>query len=373
MEITILQEKLKEGLNLLGKIAPRSSSLPALNNISAKTEKNFLVLSATDLEMAVHWWALAKIEEPGEIILPGQTTASLVGSLPNKPIKIKSKDLSLEIGCEGHRSFLKTFNPEEFPIIPEISKGDFIEIKTRPFLSGLNGVVGVCASSSSKPEISGVYFAFQPGEIKMAATDSFRLAEKILPLKEKKDSVYSFILPQRSAREIINLFAESGEAMKICFSPNQILFESMMAETSHPQLQFISRLVEGEFPDYQEILPKQFETQAVVSQKEILALVKTAGIFCGRNNEIKLKVDAVKNQVEISGQNQDIGEYQSQIPAKIKGKGLEVVFNHRFLMEGLSGAKEEVSFEFTGEEGPSLIKPAGEEGYLYVLMPIKKD
>ena len=207
----------------------------------------------------------------------------------------------------------------------------------------------------------------------MAATDSFRLAEKTLPLKEKKDSVYSFILPQRSAREIINLFAESGEAMKICFSPNQILFESMMAETSHPQLQFISRLVEGEFPDYQEILPKQFETQAVVSQKEILALVKTAGIFCGRNNEIKLKVDAVKNQVEISGQNQDIGEYQSQIPAKIKGKGLEVVFNHRFLMEGLLGAKEEVSFEFTGEEGPSLIKPAGEEGYLYVLMPIKKD
>jgi DNA polymerase-3 subunit beta len=378
MKLIILQEKLKEGLSFVGRICSKSTTLPILNNILFKTEKSFLILSATDLEVGIKWRALTKVEEDGEAVLPSQTTSSLVSLFPNKAIQINSKNLQVSFECNNYQSTFKSLNPDEFPIIPLNIEGEYLKLPSRSFCQGLNQIVNLTSPSTAKPEISGVYLLFQDNLIKMAATDSFRLGEKTLFLEKKEGSVksQSLILPQKAARELINIFGENNGDLKIYFSPNQIVFESQMEEANVPQIQFISRLIEGEFPNYQEIIPKKSDTQVFLSGKELLNQVKSASVFSGRTNEIKIEINSKKGTVEVSSQSPDVGEYRSQIPAKIKGIDVQISFNYRFLIDGLlninSEKEKEVVLELTGQEGPAALKPSGDQSYLYILMPIKK-
>lgn len=338
-----------------------------------------MTLSATDLEIGVKWRILTKIEEEGEAVLSSQTTSSLVGFFPNKPIQINSKNLQVSFGCDNRQSTFKSLNPDEFPIIPLNTEGEYLRFSSYNFCQGLSQIVGLSSPSAAKPEISGVYFLFQDNLIKMVATDSFRLGEKTIYLEKKEGTVkgQSLILPQKAARELINIFGELGGDLKIYFSPNQIVFESQIEEASAPQVQFVSRLVEGEFPNYQEIIPKKSETQVSLSAKELLNQVKSASVFSGKTNEIKIEINSKKGTVEISSQSPDVGEYNSQISAKIKGSDVHASFNHRFLIDGLLNInpekEKEVSLELTGQEGPAVLRPVGDQSYLYILMPIKKD
>lgn len=380
MKLTILQEKLKEGLTIVERVTGKSLSLPILNNILVKAQKNFLNLATTDLEMGINWWALTKIEREGSIVLPSRAFSSLVNSSPNKPINISAKDLLVNIEGENYKSTLKGLNPGDFPIIPSISENEGLTIPAKAFCQSLNQVVDIAAPTSGKPEISGVYFVFQKDSMKMVATDSFRLGEKIVFLGPSKELTreYTLILPQRAAREVINIFGEKEGDIKIYFSPNHVLFESSMAEVKHPQIQFISRLIEGEFPNYQEIIPKKYEAQVIFLKKDFLNQIKAASVFSGKTNEIKIKVEPSKKAVEIFSQNPELGEYRSQVSAKIKGKSLEASFNYRFLADGflkMLSAQEksqEVIFELTDGEGPGVLKPAGDSSYTYILMPIKR-
>lgn len=378
MRLTILQEKLKEGLALVGRICSKSTTLPILSNILFKVEKNFLILSATDLEVGIKWRSLIKMEEEGEAVIPNQTTFSLVSLSPNKAIKINSKNLQVFFECDNYQSTLKSLSPEEFPIIPLNTEGEYLKIPSQFFCQALSQIVNLTSTSTAKPEISGVYFIFQENLIKIVATDSFRLGEKTIYLEKKEGTVkkQSLILPQKAARELINIFGEKTGDLKIYFSSNQIVFEFQMEETNVPQIQFTSRLIEGEFPNYQDIIPKKSETQVSIPGKEFLNQVKSASVFSGKTNEIKLEINSKKGTVGISSQSPDVGEYNSQIPAKIKGSDTKVAFNYRFLIDGLLNInidkEKEVVLELTGEEGPAVLKSLGDQSYLYILMPIKK-
>jgi DNA polymerase-3 subunit beta len=190
------------------------------------------------------------------------------------------------------------------------------------------------------------------------------------PSKLQKD--YSLIIPQKGAKEIINIFGEKGGELKIYFSSNQIMFELPMAETQHPQTQLISRLIEGDYPNYKEIIPKKHTTQLQLQKNEFLNQIKSASLFSGKINEVKIKADPKKNEIEIFSQNPEIGEYQSSVPGKTKGESVEISFNHRFLLDGLANIKSsEVVFELNGNSGPGVLKPVGDQSYLYVVMPIK--
>jgi DNA polymerase-3 subunit beta len=206
----------------------------------------------------------------------------------------------------------------------------------------------------------------------MVATDSFRLAEKTIALENKTQKESSFILPQKPAREIINIFGEKERKLKIYFSPSQTLFEFPMEETSHPQIQIISRLIEGEYPNYQEIIPQKFKTHITLKKDEFLNQIKTTSLFSGKINEIKFSIDPKRKEIEVSAQNPDIGESKSALRAKIEGAPMEISFNHKFLIEGLLNIKSsEVIFDLSKEEGPCMLKPVGDKSYIYVVMPIK--
>lgn len=377
MKLLILQEKLKEGLRVVGRAATKSISLPILNNIFLGTEKNFLNLSTTDLEIGIKWWSLAKIEKEGKITVPSQAFSNFINLLPNKKTEIETKGLILNIQCENYETQLNGFSADDFPIIPQVSEGEIISVDGQEFCQGLNQVANIASPSTTRPEISGIYLVFNKDEIKMVATDSFRLGEKTFLIKKTNNlkQEYSLILPQKAVKEVINIFGEEKEELRIHLTPNQILFEKLMSEvTSHPQIHLVSRLIEGEYPNYKEIIPEESKTQAIFDKEEFLNQIKTASIFSGKINEVKIKVSPKEKRVEIQSKSPDLGEYNSFFPAKIKGDEISVSFNHKFLTEGLQNIKSsQISLELDGEDGPGVLRPVGDKSYLYIVMPIKAD
>jgi DNA polymerase-3 subunit beta len=376
MKVEVLKENLKSGLNVVEKIVGKNLSLPILDNVLISSEDSFLSLSSTDLETAIKIWMLTKIVKKGKVVVPAKLLSGFVSLLPNEKITIEEKKQGLYLECKTFKNQIQGFNPEEFPLIPEFKNTEFLELDNKKLCQGLAQIVDIASPSQSRPEISGILFVFSKDSVKIVATDSFRLAEKTIVLENnpkntsKKET--SFILPQKPAKEIINTLGEKEGKVKIYFSPNQTMFEFPMKETSHPEVQIISRLIDGEYPNYGEIIPKKFKTRVTIKRDEFLNQVKAASLFSGKINEVKVKINPQGKEIQIHAQDPDIGESQSSISAKIEGEEIEASFNHKFLIDGLLNIKSsEVVFDLSDKEGPCILKPVGDASYIYVVMPIK--
>lgn len=388
MKLIILQNKLKQGLTIVERIAGKNFSLPILSNVLLRAEKNFLTLETTDLEIGIKYWALAQVEKPGLITVPVSVFSNLVRLLPEKPLNLTADGQTLHLETNNHKTDIKGVSADEFPIIPQEKNATIFSLPASSLCQALEQIADIAISSPARPEIAGILFLIQDRILKLVATDSFRLAEKTLTLPRGSGGgePSSFILPQKTSREIINIFGSKDSnvrgtppsdqnEIKIYLGPNQVLFESMMAETDHPQVNLVSRLIEGEYPNYQEIIPGKHETQLVLDRSEFLRQIKLASLFCGKISEIKLKINRKKEALEIFSQNTDFGQFNSTLPCQITGKEKELSFNYRFLHDGLSKIKSsEVIIELSernGEAGPGVLKPVGDSSYIYVLMPMQ--
>ena len=372
MKIEVLKENFKNGLSVVEKIVGKNLSLPILDNVLIDTEDNFLSLSSTDLETAIKLWILTRIIKKGKAVVPVKLLSSFISSLPDEKISIEGSGQNIEVECKNFKTQIQGYNPEEFPILPEFKDLDYLEVDNKKFCQGLSQIVDISSPSQTRPEISGVYFLFSKNLIKMVATDSFRLAEKSISMEKSVKKDYSFILPQKPAREIMNILEEKEGVLRIYFSPNQTLFEFPMKGSSHPEVQITSRLIEGEYPNYQDIIPKKFKTRVILKRDEFLSQVKTASLFSGKINEIKFTVNTTNKEIEIFAKDPDIGENKSTLSAKIEGEPIVVSFNYKFLTDGLLKIKSsEIAFDLSKEEGPCVLRPIGDTSYLYVVMPIK--
>ena len=373
MKIEILKNNLKKGLEVVEKIAKKNLTLPALSNVLLSCEGNFLRLDTTNLETSISWWVLAKIEEEGKIAIPATFFSSLVSLLKEEKIQLKSQDKNLLLETENQTTQIQGMDSEEFPIIPKIEKEEIVKISNKKLLETLSQIIEIPSISQIRPEISGIYFSFKKDLLKVVGTDSFRLAEKTIALKGEIKKEVSFILPQDAVRELINILSQEDDGHTIIyFSPNQILFENIDEETSHSRVQVLSRLIEGEYPKYQEIIPKKYKTQIIAKKDDFQNQLKQAGLFGGKISEVKLVVDPKNDQLKIYSESPEVGKNESYLPIKIKGDPIEISFNYRFLISGLQNIKSsEVIFELNGEDGPGVLKPVGDESYIYVSMPIK--
>ncbi len=374
MKTTILKESLKKGLNIVEKITSKNLNLPILNNVLLKTEGSFLKLSTTDLEIGINFWLLAKTEKQGEILIPAKFFNSFIELLNIKQIilEIKNKENILNIKYENQLSQIKGDKREDFPIIPVIEKKEFIEIDGLIFYKALSSVIEVVNFSQNHPELSGIFISFQKDLINIVGTDGSRLSEKKIYIKNKLKKEYSIIIPLKTIQELIYILNIKKDKLKIYFSQNQILFEFLMEETNHPSIQIISRLISGEYPNYQEVIPKKYKTQIILPKDEFLNQIKTASLFTGETNDIKIKVDPKTQEIEIFSQNTLFGENRSTIKGEIKGEKIEILFNWRFIINGLINIEgPEIIFELNGTDGPGVLKSLKDQSYLYILMPIK--
>jgi len=371
MEFEILRDNLKNGLNIVERATGKNLTLPILNNVLIETKESFINLTCTDLEIAIISKNLAKIKKEGKIVVPTKLLLNLVSLLPNRKITLSLDNKNLFIECENFKSQIRTYNPEDFPIIPKIKTSEFIEIENKTFCEGVSQVVEVTSPSQIKPELSGVYFLFSDNLLKMVGTDSFRLAEKKIELEKRISKEFSFILPSKTVRELINILRDKNGKIKIFSSPNLVLFDFESKEISS-FVQVTSKIIEGEYPNYQEIIPQKYKTKIILKREDFLNHIKTASLFSGRINEIKLSVQPPKNKVSLFAKTPETGESQSSLFGKVEGEKLETSFNYKFLVDGLLNIKSsEVTFELSDEEEPGVLKPVGDLSYVYVLMPIK--
>lgn len=377
MKVIVLQEKLKKGLANIERVTGKESTLPILNNILIKAEKNFLDIIATNLETGALWRILSKTEKDGSVVLPAQTFYNFIATLPNKSIEIESNNSLITISSEKSKSVIKGSNPEEFPILPININGESIFMRANVFCEALNQVVNFTSTSSIKPEISGVYLVFKKDSLKVVATDSFRLGEKTINFTKQQNlsKDYSLILPQRAVKEIVSIFSEMPDDIKLYFLPNQITIESTTEEMDRTKIQYVSRLIDGEFPNYEEIIPKEYKTKISFLRKEFLNQIKSASLFSGKLNEVNLKIETQNNEIKVYSQSAELGEYQSEMKLqKITGDDLTISFNYKFLSDGLSAIKEDdCVFEFSSEDGAGVLRPTNDPNFLYILMPIKKN
>ncbi len=379
MQVICLQENLKQALNIAERIIGQNLTLPILNNLLLSVENNKLKVSSTNLEIGINCWVTGKIQEKGSITVPARLINDFVNNLPNKKIEMKVKDKRLELKCEKFKAVLNGLSADDFPIIPKLKDSPLLKIKGNILRNGFSQVVEMASLSESRPEISGVYVKFEKNLIKLAATDSFRLAEKNLEInnnnsRSKELKGQAVIIPQRTIQEIIRILgekdsprqsADEAQEIEIVLSGNQILFDLGYA-------QVISRLIEGQYPDYQQIIPDSLQTQAVVSREELIKNIKVASLFSGKINDIQVLVNPKKSSLEILSKDVDIGENKSKVEAKIEGKQIEVVFNHRYVLDGLNNIfSDKITLGFNDSAKPVVIRPVGDMTYTYVVMPIK--
>lgn len=369
MKILCLQENLKNALSTAERIIGKNLTLPILNNILLKAEKGRLQISSTNLEIGINYWIQCKIEKEGEITVLAKTLSSFVSNLPNKKIEIEGKDQILSIKCEGYKAKIKSHTADEFPIIPKIQSQKEALVDCFDLKEGLQQVAAMTAVSEARPEISGVLFNFSKKSLKLAATDSFRLAEKNIFIESSFEE--KIILPQKTALELTRVLADKEslskkeEKIKIIIGPGQAMFDA-------GHIQVVSRLIDGQYPDYQQIIPASFQTKITTSKDELVKAIRIASLFSGKINEAKIVIFPGKNIMEISSQSADIGENKTQINAEAEGKSQEISFNWRYLLDGLNNiGSKNIFLGMNSDAGPTAIKPVGDENYLYVVMPIK--
>ena len=371
MKLKILKQNLKQGLDKIKKVASKSSSLPVLDSVLLTTEKNHLELAATDLELGIKFKVLADIKDQGKVAIPAKAFSNLVNSLPEEEIELKQKKQDLKIKCGNYSSQLKGLDPKEFPIIPELDD-KFAELKSSVLMEGLSQVEEIASPSKVRPEISGVYVSFGRKELKMVATDSFRLGEKTVSLSDVTlDSSKNVIIPSKTARELMNIFKDQQRELKIFISENQIMFKTESPEKTEPDFQITSKLIEGEYPDYEKIIPDDRQTKLELSREKFLNQIKAASLFGGKVNEVECKAIPDKG-LEISSEDPNLGKNKSVVSADVEGEESGASFNWRFVRDGLSNINtDRVILEMNGEEGAATLKPKGDDSYLYVVMPIK--
>ena len=379
MKLITIKENFKKGLAIIERVTGKNLTLPILGNTLIKAKENFLTLISTDLEMGVEYQTLAKIEKDGQITISAKLLLNLINFLPDEKIYLESKNNTLFVSGKNFKSQIKGLSAGDFPIIPRIkNKKSFVEINSIPFLKGILKVLNFCSLGQTHPELAGVYFNFQKEKLELVSTDSFRLAKKDMYYQNKINKNYSFILPQKTVREVANIISEESSNLKknlrtkIYFEPNQIFFEFLSEEFSFPQFCLISRLIEGEYPNYQEIIPKSYQTQITLNKNDFLNQIKSASLFSGKTNKIEIKIDPNQNSITFFTQNPDTGEFKSSLAGEVKGEKTEISFNFKFLIDGLLNFETpKVIFELNGEGGPALLKSAEDQDYIYILMPIK--
>lgn len=370
MKLVCLQENLRSALILAERIIGKNITLPILNNILLKTEKGFLKISSTNLELGLNIWVPAKVEKEGEVTVRAKLFVDYINNLPNSKVNIEAKDNKINIKCDSFKALFLGIETKEFPIIPAIKeRSKFLEIKSSVLKEAVEQVINTVSFSDNRIDLTGVFFNVKKSIIKVVATDTVRLAEKTIKeiinnkLADEKTET-KFILPHRSAQELLRNI-ENKEKVRIYLNEGQVFFET--EDTT-----MVSRLIEGEYVDYEQIIPKSFKVKLHLNKKDFLDAIKITSLFSSKINDIKLKTDKKSGKIEISAKDFELGETKSDIEGRIEGEDVEIAFNHRYLTDGLNNLKdEEIIFELNDETHPGFLKAKKYEDYFYIIMPLK--
>ena len=367
MNLIILRTNLLDGLSSVERAVGENTNLPILKNILIKTRDNKIEFISTNLELAVEASVSGKIIEKGEVTVPFSIFNSTIKNLNTERIILEEKGKKLTVKTDNYEAIMQIHNPKEFPIIPSISNENHsIKINTKDLKEAIGSVIIAAQYSDIRPEISGVFMNFSDGALTFAATDGFRLSERKLNQKQTKTDIedFSVIIPLKTATEVMRMF-NKDEEVEIFIDPNQIMFRAQTEKV-------ISRLIDGTFPDYQSVIPKQIQNEVSAERNELVNALKLASGFSGRANDVTIKIGDGNKFLEIYSSDNALGENCYKVPVKTKGEKFSLVFNWRYVLDGLKIYKSpEITIGVNSSDKPVVIKSSNEPGLTYVAMPIK--
>lgn len=376
MKISCTQENLNQGLMVVGHIASKNTNLPILSNILIKVNNKLLTLSATNLEIGATIQIRGKVEKEGEYSVDAKLLSDYVSFLPKERVDLELEDDNLKITCEKQKTKIKGQTSAEFPLIPKIEKKNPYIISVKDFKQTISEVIFAVANSEARPEISGVFMNLNENNLILAATDSYRLAEKKIKLNNNKNNnERKIIIPVKTLQEISRILSilkddvslEEVENMEIYISENQIMF-------SYNNVDLISRLIEGQYPDYTQIIPSTYKTKALIEIKDLIKGVKTSSLFTKSGiNDVKIELNPTDKEMIITSSSAQTGENISKIEAIIEGEINNIVLNYRYLLDGLQNiSSNKVILEINDGNNPCVIKSESTKDYIYIIMPIKQ-
>lgn len=369
---------------MVSHVAGKNISLPILNNVLMKIENKELKLIATNLEIAISCRVRAKIEEEGEFTVPSKLLTDYISvSSPGRiDVELRGSELFIQTGSD--RTSIKGNSASDFPLVPQLEKKRVYGLGANDFKQLLSQVLFAVSKNEARPELGGVLFDFnserKKGYLVAASTDSYRLAEKEAKLIENSSGInYSgeagqLIVPARALQEVLRIISSFHEELEeempveIVVSENQILF-------SYGSVELITRLVEGQYPDYRQIIPSNFKTSVSFKVSEWIKRIKAASLFSNVGiNGIALDFKAGPEQKTIiSSTNGQLGDYVGEELCQIEGDDNKILLNYRYLLDGLMNlGAEEAVLKLISIDSPCLLMPKEQEGYLYIIMPIKQ-
>jgi DNA polymerase-3 subunit beta len=364
MKFETSTEQLYTSAMVAGRFSERRANLPVLSSILIVAESGRLILRATNLECGVEIVVPAKVLEDGVMAIPGSVLTGFLNNARGKTVTVSSEGEVCKVEIERARATIKTIPHEDFPILPKVAADKAFTVKGSD-LSRLIRSVAYCASTSAvKPELQSVLLFGEGGKLTAAATDSFRLAEKTVTLKN--GTVPQLLIPARNAAELMRVLDAASGDVEVYYNDNQI-------STHVGNTFYTSRLIDGAFPNYRQILPKTFATEAVLLREDMATSLKTLSIFADKFSQVSLSIDPEQKAIVLSSRNPDVGEQTSTLRATIKGDGIIVSFNGRYLADSLQAISgESIRLEANGPGKPILIKDAADDSFFYLAMPMNR-
>jgi DNA polymerase-3 subunit beta len=376
MKISCLQENLAKGLGTVGRAVATRSTLPVLSNILLESDEGRLRLAATNLEIGLNCWIGARVEEEGSITVPARLLTEFVNSLPPGQIdmELAERTQTLNLKCARYEANIKGIDASEFPDVPTaetIGGRNNFYLEADTFRQMIDQVVFAAATDESRPILTGVLAKFHQGGLTLAAADGFRLSVASADVGVDLDETTSIIIPARALSELARVSADEEDPIELIITPqrNQILFH--LANTD-----LVSQLIEGNFPDYNQIIPKGHSTRTLVGTQELLKAVKVAFLFArDAANIIRFNIvpgnDLTPGQIIITGTSTEFGDNVSEMDASIEGDTIEIAFNARYMIDALSVVgTPEVALETSTSSSPGVIRPADGDNFLCVVMPM---
>lgn len=365
MKLECSIQKIKSAISKVEKITGKNLTLPILDSILFIASGKTLKLRATNLSLGVEIEIPVKIIKEGSVLIKGDILSNVFSNLYqdgiisleniNNNLSLKTKDNNILLKCQPY---------EDFPTIPNIT-GNKIKISAKKFIDGIKSVFYSSSTSDIKPEISSVFIYPEEDNLIFTATDSFRLAEKKIKIKE----IYEFdgiLIPYKNISEIIKIFSDLDEDLNICLNKNLI-------SISNSDIYLTSRVIDGNFPDYKQIIPKGATTEVVVLKQDLLNSLKISNIFSDKLNQITFKVKSKEKSFEVSSQNSDIGENKTKISAAISGEDIEIGFNYKYFLDCFQSINQDsLTLYFNQSNKPLTIKGVGDNTFLYLIMPMNK-
>lgn len=365
MKIECSAEKLKTALSLAERITGKNSSLPVLGSVLLVADGSYATFRATNLSLGIEVSIPAKITDPGVVAVRGDILNTILSTMtPSFDVALETEKDNLVVKTKRNRILLKSNPHEDFPTLPSV-EGVTFSIGSQKLVEGLKAVYYSASVSDIKQEISSVYMYGNGDELVFVATDSFRLAEKRIKVR-KIGEFQGILIPYKNIGEIIRVLSLSDDDIEVVSNKNQISF-------SAKGLYLTSRLIDGTFPDYQQILPKEFKTEAITLTADLSQALKLSNVFSDQFNQLTLSVTPKKKAFEIYAKHADIGENKTELDAALTGEDVTVNINHKYLMDCFQSiSSDSISMSFNEATRPLVVRGVGDASFLYLIMPMNR-